>query len=262
MAFVCRHPNVSGGGRKIRLVRRRRRRHPGFCATGRRAGYLSAQRSKSLGHRILTDLKNLGLWLRLCGQAVSLVRRVLVWSSICWLDPGVNHGMKLKTTPQKETSAETGGATRIVKQDPGRRDVSPFFPTTNAAAPAGGVLKKWGLEAKPVLEIWNSAGFPVPPPSPFVLFDGPSASLQEDGCNGGGSCWCCCSSSCEAMPGDLSMIFTANAGTGDFPDRPAFWNGEARPTAVKRRGGGAPAPAACLCRSGHVASTGTAWRLS
>lgn len=52
--------------------------------------------------------------------------------------------MKLKTTPQKETSAETGGATRIVKQDPGRRDVSPFFPTTNAAAPAGGVLKKWG----------------------------------------------------------------------------------------------------------------------
>ena len=34
------------------------------------------------------------------------------------------------------------------------------------------------------------------------------------------------------------MIFTANAGTGDFPDRPAFWNGEGRPTAVKRRGGG------------------------
>jgi hypothetical protein len=27
MAFVCRHPNVSGGGRKIRRVRRRRR-HP------------------------------------------------------------------------------------------------------------------------------------------------------------------------------------------------------------------------------------------
>ncbi|KAK0749622.1 hypothetical protein B0T18DRAFT_407148 [Schizothecium vesticola] len=72
-------------------------------------------------------------------------------------------------------------------------------------------------------------------PPPFLPFDGPSAShLQEDG-------WMQRRRellSCEAMPGDLSMIFAANAGTGDFPDRPAFWNGKGRPTAVKRRGGG------------------------
>ena len=42
---------------------------------------------------------------------------------------------------------------------------------------------------------------------------------------------CCCS--CEAMPGDLSMIFTANAGTDVFPACCCiFWNGEKRTTAV------------------------------
>lgn len=145
--------------------------------------------------------------------------------------------MKLKTTSQKETSAETGGATRDCETRPRLSGCLPFFPHDERCSASGRSLEENGGPRGQALSGNLELGwFSRPPPSLFLTVR-PPASRRMDA-TAAGSCCCCCSSSCEAMPGDLSMIFTANAGTGDFPDRPAFWNGEGRPTAVKRRGGG------------------------
>lgn len=191
MAFVCRHPNVSGGGRKTRLVRRRRRRHPGFCATGRRAGYLSAQRSKSLGHRILTDLKNLGLWLRLCGQAVSLVRRVLVWSSICWLDPGESRHEVEDNAPKGDYCRDRWGD-EDCETRPRPSGCLPFFPHDERCSASGRSFEEMG-DLKPSL-FWKFGTrlvFPPFPPSPlppsFFLTVRPPASRRMDATATGGA---------------------------------------------------------------------------
>lgn len=72
MAFVCRHPNVSDGWRAENTGGAtststsgtgRRRRHPGFCATVRRAEYLCS--ILVFEDMILSDMKIVSFWLRL-----------------------------------------------------------------------------------------------------------------------------------------------------------------------------------------------------
>lgn len=145
MASVCRHPNVSdGGGRKIRLVRRRRSTPGILCNWGssrvplcpkvgfRGLDLVGYQNRRSLVATLRTGgfLGEKGFGLVLCSMLAG--------------SRTVNHGMKLKTTSQKETSAETGGATRDCETRPRPSGCLPFFPHDERCSASGRSLEENG----------------------------------------------------------------------------------------------------------------------